>query len=125
MILEMFYEWTLAQMSDIGDVGKGSIPESMPEGSTKQTGTKASVTGCVLHDLRRSCITNWAHILPIHVVQKLAGHSDIKTTQKYYLAVRQEDMERARILQSKILANDLTDPLLTHFSQKQPKNGFF
>jgi len=86
---------------------------------------KAHVTGCVLHDLRRSCITNWAYILPIHVVQKLAGHSDIKTTKKYYLAVRQEDMERARILQSKILANGLTDPLLTHFSQKEPKNGIF
>jgi len=86
---------------------------------------KASVSYCLLHDLRRSCITNWAYILPIHVVQKLAGHSDINTTQKYYLAVRQEDMEKARILQSKILANDLTDPLLTHFSTKRSKNGFF
>jgi integrase len=51
------------------------------------------------------------------VVQKLAGHSDIKTTQKYYLAVRQEDMNWARLVQSKILANDLTDPLLTHSGQ--------
>lgn len=78
----------------------------------------AHVAQCVLHDLRRSCITNWAHILPIHVVQKLAGHSDIKTTQKYYLAVRQEDMDRARILQSKILANELTDPLLLSIGVK-------
>ncbi len=85
---------------------------------------KANVSNCVLHDLRRSCITNWAHILPIHVVQKLAGHSDIKTTQRYYLAVRQEDMEKAKILQSKFLANDLTDPLLTHFSKNQPRSGF-
>ena len=75
----------------------------------------AHVAECVLHDLRRSCITNWAHILPIHVVQKLAGHSNITTTQRYYLAVRQEDMERARILLSKMLAKELTDPLLTHF----------
>ena len=36
-----------------------------------------------------------------------------------YLAVRQEDMERTQLLQSKILANDLTDPLLTHFRQKR------
>jgi len=80
---------------------------------------KAHVSTCMLHDLRRSCITNWAGILPMHVVQKLAGHSDIKTTQKFYPAVRQEDMERAQLLQSKILANDLTDPLLTHFRQKR------
>jgi integrase len=85
--------------------------------------TKADVRDCTLHDLRRSCITNWARVLPMHVVQKLAGHSDIKTTQRYYLAVRQEDMERARILQSKILANDLTDPLLTHFAREMAENS--
>ena len=82
---------------------------------------KAKVAECTLHDLRRSCITNWAQVLPIHVVQKLAGHSDIKTTQKYYLAVRQEDMEKARLTQSEILSPNLTDPLLTHFD---PKTGF-
>jgi integrase len=53
------------------------------------------------------------------VVRKLAGHSDIKTTEKYYLAVRQEYLDKARLLQSKILANDLTDPLLTHFGQNR------
>jgi integrase len=45
-----------------------------------------------LHDLRRSTITNWAKELPIQVVQQLAGHSDISTTRKYYLAVQPEDM---------------------------------
>jgi len=43
-------------------------------------------------DLRRSAITNWAARLPIHVVRRLAGHSDIAATRKYYLAVRQEDV---------------------------------
>ncbi|MHC4538803.1 MAG: hypothetical protein ACYS74_03360 [Planctomycetota bacterium] len=47
----------------------------------------------------------------IHAVQKLAGHSDIKTTQRYYLAVREGDLEKARQVQSEILGNDLTDPL--------------
>src|SRR5688572_26536580 len=28
-----------------------------------------------IHDLRRSCITNWARKLPIHVVRQLAGHA--------------------------------------------------
>ena len=75
---------------------------------------KAGVPRCALHDLRRSCITNWARELPAHVVQKLAGHSDLKTTQKYYLIVQQEDMDKPRIVNSRILRRDLTDPLLTH-----------
>jgi integrase len=80
---------------------------------------KTGVAECTLHDLRRSCITNRAKVLPIHVVQKLAGHSDIKTTQKYYLAVQEEDLEIARQVQSKILQSNLTDPKLTHSSQKR------
>ena len=79
---------------------------------------KSHVAACTLHDLRRSCITNWARLLPIHVVQKLAGHSDIKTTQKYYLAVEESDLENARQAQSSIVDN-LTDPLLTHSGEIQ------
>ena len=80
---------------------------------------EAGVAECTLHDFPRSCITNWAKVLPIYVVQKLAGHSDIKTTQKYYLAVREEDLEMARRVHSKILESNLTDPLLTHSGRKQ------
>jgi len=89
----------------------------------------AEIESFTLHDLRRSCITNWASVLPIHVVQKLAGHSDIKTTQRYYIAVRKCDLEKARQVQSEILSNDLTDPLLTHsgknerFSRTKRKRG--
>ena len=78
---------------------------------------RAGVGKCTLHDLRRSCITNWARELPIHVVQKLAGHSDIKTTRLYYLAVEQSDLEKARLVQEKILGAGLTDPKLTHFGK--------
>ena len=77
------------------------------------------VENFTLHDLRRSCITNWAQVLPVHVVQKLAGHSDIKTTQLYYLAVREIDLEKARKFQSRVLRTDLTDPKLTHSARKQ------
>ena len=56
---------------------------------------RAGVDTCTLHDLRRSAITNWAHVLPIHVVQELAGHESISTTRKYYLAVRPGDMKIA------------------------------
>ncbi len=65
---------------------------------------KAGVDECVMHDLRRSAITNWAKKLPIQVVQELAGHSDISTTRKYYLAVRSEDLASANKFLNKILA---------------------
>ena len=55
----------------------------------------ANVAKCTIHDLRRSAITNWAKVLPIQVVQALAGHADITTTKKYYLAVRPEDFVAA------------------------------
>jgi hypothetical protein len=49
---------------------------------------RPAVGPITIHDLRRSCITNWAQHLPIHVVQQLAGRSDIKTTPQFFLSVR-------------------------------------
>lgn len=40
-----------------------------------------------IHTLRKSCISNWANELPMHVTKELAGHSNIATTQKYYCEV--------------------------------------
>ncbi len=84
---------------------------------------RAGVPPHSVHDLRRSCITNWAKHLPIHVVQQLAGHSNIRTTQKYYLSVQSEDIKKAQRVQPKLLgkipASDLTDPLVTHSAQKR------
>ena len=37
------------------------------------------------------------------MVQEFAGHSDIATTRKYYLAVRAEDVVRASRLMSRML----------------------
>ncbi len=65
---------------------------------------RANVTECTIHDLKRSAITNWAQKLPIQVVQTLAGHSNITTTRKYYLAVRAEDFAAAGELLNIILA---------------------
>jgi len=73
------------------------------------------------HDLRRSCITNWAKAMPAHVVQQLAGHSSIKTTQQYYLSVQEDDLEKARRVQSAILEVDPTDQILTNSG----RNGCF
>jgi integrase len=84
---------------------------------------KAAVGPYSLHDMRRSCITNWAKHLPIHVVKQLAGHSDIRTTQQYYLSVQPEDVNRAQEVQAAIVGEiprtDLTDPKVTHSVQKR------
>jgi len=91
---------------------------------------RAGVPEFTIHDLRRSCITNWARKLPIHVTQHLAGHADINTTQKYYLSVQKEDVAKAKRLQKSLLG-DLkpvaTDPKLTHNGRKRdfPKRKQF
>ncbi len=64
---------------------------------------KAKVEYFTPHDLRRSCITNWAKKLPIQTIQQLAGHSNMATTQKYYLSVQDSDLKAARELQSKLM----------------------
>jgi len=64
----------------------------------------SGVSYCTLHDLRRTAITNWAKKLPIQIVQQLAGHEDISTTRKYYLAVRSEDIATANKFLNQILA---------------------
>lgn len=70
---------------------------------------RSGVKKCTLHDLRRSAITNWAWKLPIQVVQQLAGHSDISTTRKYYIAVRSDDMAFANKILNSILAGTHDD----------------
>jgi integrase len=64
---------------------------------------RSGIAKCTLHDLRRSAITNWAKHLPIQVVQQFAGHSDISTTRKYYLAVRPEDIASANQIINKMM----------------------
>lgn len=65
---------------------------------------KAKVNEFCFHDLRRSCITNWAKALPIHAVQELAGHSKIETTRKHYLSVGKSDRDMARKIQEQVFA---------------------
>ena len=75
---------------------------------------RAGVSKCTPHDLRRSAITNWAQELPVQVVQKFAGHSNIATTRKYYLSVRAEDVQRASQLMNRLMeASRATDTKLT------------
>jgi integrase len=85
---------------------------------------RAGVGPYTVHDLRRSCITNWARELPIHVVQQLAGHSEIKTTQQFYLSVRPEDVNKAQQVQQALVgtvgaSDDSTDQKLTNSGRKR------
>lgn len=57
---------------------------------------KAGVAKCSFHDLRKSFCTNLAAAVPLHVVQELAGHADIRTTREHYLKVRDEHIALAR-----------------------------
>jgi integrase len=57
---------------------------------------KAGLPKCSFHDLRKSYCTNLANAVPLHVVQELAGHADIRTTRKHYLKVRDEQIDSAR-----------------------------
>ena len=49
------------------------------------------------HDLRRTCLSNWVvQGLSLHEVKELAGHAGIETTERFYLAVRKDVVDRAR-----------------------------
>ena len=92
---------------------------------------RAGVGPYTLHDMRRSCITNWASDLPIHVVQELAGHSDIQTTKDYYLSVPPEIQARVREIQARLVGplsesgtDPLTDPLRPLRPKKRPWGKF-
>jgi len=87
--------------------GKSEIVNNMWK-NFKRFCQEAGILRCTLHDLRRSAITNWAQSLPIQVVQQLAGHSDIATTRKYYLAVRPDDMAAANKTINSILESGRT-----------------
>jgi len=58
---------------------------------------KANVEKGTFHDIRKTAITNWLHNgLSEFDVMKLAGHSDFATTHRFYLAVADDLVARAR-----------------------------
>jgi integrase len=58
---------------------------------------KAGIEHGEFHDLRRTCLTHWLfNGLSEYDVMRLAGHSDFETTRRFYLAVRQDLVQRAR-----------------------------
>ena len=57
----------------------------------------AGIESGTFHDLRRTCLSNWVtQGLSLHEVKELAGHAGIETTERFYLAVRKDVVDRAR-----------------------------
>jgi integrase len=57
----------------------------------------AGIRTGTFHDLRRTCLSNWiVQGLSLHEVKELAGHANIETTERFYLAVREDVVDRAR-----------------------------
>jgi len=57
----------------------------------------AGIDTGTFHDLRRTCLSNWIiQGLSLHEVKELAGHAGIETSERFYLAVRKDVLDRAR-----------------------------
>jgi integrase len=81
-------EWT---------VEKGRCPLSKFCHHFNKIRRRAGIDTGTFHDLRRTCLSNWiAQGLPLHEVKELAGHASIETTERFYLAVRTDVVDRAR-----------------------------
>lgn len=67
----------------------------------------AGIDDVTFHDLRATCITEWFEqgMMP-HEIQRLAGHSSIETTMKYYVGIRETMIGRARQASSTALNGD-------------------
>jgi integrase len=58
---------------------------------------RANISDKTFHDLRRTALSNWlAGGISEHEVMRLAGHADFATTHKFYLAIADDLLDRAR-----------------------------
>ena len=74
------------------------------------------------HDFRRTCLTRWLmNGLTEFDVMSLAGHSDFETTRRFYLAIRQDLVQRARIASRATMKSDF-GTLLAHADENDFAN---
>ena len=79
----------------------------------------AGIQRCSFHDLRRTALSQWLNDgMSVYDVMKLAGHSSIETTQKFYLATSSDLLDRARASKGKAVCQDLL-----HFCYTGSKTG--
>jgi len=82
----------------------------------------ASIERGTFHDLRRTCLSNWvAQGLSLFEVKELAGHAKIETTERFYLAVRKDVVDRARLASEASRKGDSVARLLRAASESEQK----
>jgi len=65
------------------------------------------------HDLRRTCLTMWLfNGLSEYDVMNLAGHAEFETTRQFYLAVREDLLQRARTASAEAMNGNFVAHLL-------------
>ncbi len=65
------------------------------------------------HYLRRTCLTMWlANGLSEYDVMNPAGHAAFETTRRFYLAVREDLLQRARSASAEAISGDFVAHLL-------------
>jgi len=101
------------EMRRTGSASQWVFPRATKSGHMEDTTLKkqhaaaikaSGVPPFVIYDFRHTRITRWAKVLPLPVVQRLAGHTDITTTMRYVhlsdadvraaMAKEQEDRSR-------------------------------
>jgi len=86
-------------------VEDGVSPINNFDDAFKKILNRAGVENGTFHDLRRTCLTNWfANGLSEYEVMHLAGHACFATTHTFYLAVREDLIERGRAASTKAMA---------------------
>jgi len=110
-------------------VAKGRCPLSKFCHHFNKVRRRAGIDTGTFHVLRRTCLSNWiAQGLPLHEVKELAGHASIETTERFYLAVRTDVVDRARAAseasrEGHFVARLLRAPAESHKNEKLPCAG--
>ena len=85
---------------------------------------RAGIERGEFHDLRRTCLSGWlAQGLSEHDVMNLAGHSCFETTRRFYLAVRDDLVERARVASDRMACHDFIANSLQVASETPNEKG--
>ncbi len=84
----------------------------------------ASIEDGTFHDLRRTCLSNWVtQGLSLYEVKELAGHAKIETTERFYLAVRRDVVDRARLASEASRKGNSVTHLLRAPSDDEKRKG--
>jgi integrase len=82
---------------------------------------RAGISTGRFHDLRSTAITNWfAQGLREYEVMRLAGHAKFETTHRFYLAVADDLVDRARQVSDKTVGQNLAH--IWHAPYLEPEN---